>query len=56
MDQNRREKTFVAEHPTTDLYLLYFDFQVNGTVHTAALALPSKRTESSGDPHQETDH
>lgn len=50
------EVTFVAEPPTAGLYLLYFDFQVNGTVHTAALALPAKRTESSGDPHQETDH
>lgn len=55
-DTSGPEVTFVAEPPTAGLYLLYFDFQVNGTVHTAALALPAKRTESSGDPHQEIDH
>lgn len=48
------EIAFAAEAPTAGRYLLYLDFQVDGTVHTAEFVLDAGQshgaTESEGDP------
>lgn len=42
------EVTFVAEAPTAGTYLLFFDFQVDGQVRTAALTVDAAAAESTG--------
>ncbi|WP_311259806.1 heavy-metal-associated domain-containing protein [Microbacterium sp. WCS2018Hpa-9] len=51
------EIAFVAEAPTAGRYLLYLDFQVDGTVHTAEFVLDAAHaegtTEPEGDAHDD---
>jgi len=51
------EIAFAAEAPTAGRYLLYLDFQVEGTVHTAEFVLDAGRshgsTGSDGDSHDD---
>lgn len=42
------EVAFVAEVPTSGRYLLYFDFQVDGRVHTAAFVVDAASAEAGG--------
>jgi hypothetical protein len=51
------EIAFAAEAPTAGRYLLYLDFQVDGTVHTAGFVLDAAQaqgvTETEGDSHDD---
>ncbi|WP_460944805.1 hypothetical protein [Okibacterium endophyticum] len=40
---------FMAEAPTAGHYLLYFDFQVDGTVHTAEFVIDAAHGDTHGD-------
>lgn len=44
------EIAFVAEAPTAGRYLLYLDFQVDGTVHTAEFVLDAAHAEGTTEP------
>ncbi|MDR7233557.1 heavy-metal-associated domain-containing protein [Agrococcus sediminis] len=47
---------FATEAPTPGRYLLYFDFQVDGEVHTASFVLSTDGEAAEGDDHGDDDH